>query len=597
MLPAQSLPDLMAEAGIRLKGFQTGRTQHVICPRCSGGKTREISLSVTVDDDGLGARWICHRGSCGWTDGGRIATTERTRPVAHVPAPVPPRAPPPHSAAETSSRPAWLHNFFDKRNIGPHTVAAFGVYASQRTFPQIGARPAIVFPYLLDGRVVNRKYRPYPDKNPMMQEPGALQTLFNVDRIAGANEVVWVEGEVDVLALFECGITPVVSLKDGAPATVNAANEKRFEALRVHETLLAAVKRFILAGDMDEPGLALREELARRLGRHRCYLVTWPDGCKDACDVLQRDGVEAVRTAISMAEPFPINGLQRIRAGTLTSLRNKLPPSTMTTGARATDAKFSLPTEGRLLVITGFPSSGKSAWTRFVMVHTAANHDRCWAVFSPEMEPWEHFVAECAEVYSGKPFWRGLGSMTDDDVVEAEAWLGDHITMIVCDAEEESPTLDWLLERAAACVLRDGATDLLIDPWNEIAHERGKDSETDYIGRMLQRLKAFAKRHGCNVWIVAHPAKPLPLRPGEKRPAPGPYDISGSQHWANKTDIGITVHSAEPGTAEIHLWKSRFRRWGQRGVAVKLEFDASVGRYSTPLNTPESVHVEDDNHT
>ena len=143
-------------------------------------------------------------------------------------------------------------------------------------------------------------------------------------------------------------------------------------------------------------------------------------------------------------------------------------------------------------------------------------------------------------------------------------------------------------------MLRDGTTDLLIDPWNEVEHVRGKDSETDYIGLMLRRLKAFAKRHGCNVWIIAHPAKPLPLRPGEKRAAPGPYDLAGSANWANKTDIGITVHSPEPGAAEIHLWKLRFRRWGQRGAVVKLDFDASTGRYSTPLNAPEPAEVEDD---
>ena len=597
---ASSLPDLLAEAGIRLKGFHTGRTQHVVCPRCSGGKTREVSLSVTLDDDGMGARWICHRGSCGWTDGGRVGSGQPDRGRAVTPFQAPPPAPPkpvvPHSAATMASRPPWLHRFFDKRNIGPRTVEAFGIYAAERTFPQIGTKPCIVFPYLLDGVVVNRKYRPYPDKNPMMQEPGALQTLFNVDRISGVDEAVVCEGEIDCMALYECGFAHSVTLKDGAPATVNASNEKRFEALRTHESLIGRVKRFILAGDMDGPGLALREELARRLGRHRCYLVTWPDGCKDACDVLQQHGPDAVRAAISMAEPYPIKGVQRIKAGTLTTLRNTLPPSTMTTGTRATDAKFSLATEGRLIVVTGFPSSGKSTWTRFVMIKTAIDHDRRWAVFSPEMEPWEHFVAECAEVYSGKPFWRSAGSMTDDDVAEAETWLGDHVTMIVCDSEEESPTLDWLLERATACVLRDGTTDLLIDPWNEVEHVRGKDSETDYIGLMLRRLKAFAKRHGCNVWIIAHPAKPLPLRPGEKRAAPGPYDLAGSANWANKTDIGITVHSPEPGAAEIHLWKLRFRRWGQRGAVVKLDFDASTGRYSTPLNAPEPAEVEDDYH-
>jgi twinkle protein len=184
----------------------------------------------------------------------------------------------------------------------------------------------------------------------------------------------------------------------------------------------------------------------------------------------------------------------------------------------------------------------------------------------------------------GKPFYpvSGIDSMTDDEIAEAEAFLRDRVTMLVCDAEGQAPTLDWLLERFAACVLRNGVTDALIDPWNEVWQLRGDMSETDFIGHCLQRLKAFAFRHGCNVWIVAHPAKPVPTRPNEKAPAPGPYSINGSSHWANKTDLGLTIHSPDPGLAQLHLWKSRMRRWGGRSaVPAIMEYDELTGVYRT----------------
>jgi twinkle protein len=585
----RTLPDLISDAGIRLKRFTPGHNEHVICPKCEGGRTREVSLSVSIDQDASGATWICHRGSCGWQDGARIQTNS----------PMPPprervtQKPRPHEPAQTSNRPGWLYEFFSARNIGARTVDAFGCYAVTRRFEPLGERPTIVFPYVFRGEVVNRKYRPHPEKQPQQQERDALQTLFNIDRLGDApGEIVWVEGEPDVMALFECGMPHAVSLKDGAPAKVSASeNDKRFEALRTHADVLEKARRIVLAGDMDAPGLALREELARRLGRHRCFIVTWPEGCKDACDVLRAHGPDAVLDAIKNAEPYPIEGLQRIKPGTLLALRRQPPPSTMTTGARSTDAMLKLPTEGRLIVVTGFPGHGKTTWTKFVMVHTASNHSRRWAVFSPEMQPWEQFAAECAQVFAGRPFWpipaRGghpaMAGMTDDEIADAEAWLADRIVMMVCDAEDQAPTLDWILERARAAVLRDGVTDLLIDPWNEIDHQRGDMSETDYIGRALQRLKAFGLRHGCNVWIIAHPAKPPPLKPGEKRVAPGPYDLSGSAHWANKTDLGLTIHSPIANAAEVNLWKPRFRRWGVRGAIGMLDFDDSTSRYSSPL--------------
>ena len=611
MQMAVPVADILAEAGIRLKSLRPGSNEHICCPKCDGGHTRETSLSVSIDADGDGATWVCHRGSCGWTDGARVSHTKLARQDAgfSMPkpgsdtfkvraAPVPSNAgyqsPAPHTEAQTANRPDWLYQMFAERQIGARTVHELGIYATERNFPHpVGRSPAIVFPYTLKGDVVNRKFRPHPAKNPMMQERDALPSLFNIDRLGDApDEIVWVEGEMDVAALFECGIRHAVTLKDGAPAGVKPETDpdaKRFAALRTHADVLEKARRIVLAGDMDAPGLALREELARRLGRHRCLTVDWPNGLKDACEVLKELGPDAVTEAIANAQHYPIDGLQKIRPGTLAALRSKPPPSVMSTGTRASDNILKLPTEGRLIIVTGDPSHGKTTWTKFAMIHTAENHDRRWAVFSPEMQPWEQFAADCAQVWCGKSFWplAGLPSMSEAEIQGAERWLENRVTMIVCDAEDEAPTLDWLIERARAAVLRDGVTDLLIDPWNEIDHQRGVMAETDYIGRALQRLKAFALRHGCNVWIVAHPAKPPALRPGDQRPAPGPYDLSGSAHWANKSDLGITLHSPKPGTAELHVWKTRHRRRGKRGNVALLDFDELTGRYSTTL--PELV--------
>jgi twinkle protein len=78
--------------------------------------------------------------------------------------------------------------------------------------------------------------------------------------------------------------------------------------------------RVILATDNDAPGNALAEELARRLGRERCWRVRWPgnvhegaqlqpDYRKDANEVLMADGPERLQMLLAAAEPYPIRGL------------------------------------------------------------------------------------------------------------------------------------------------------------------------------------------------------------------------------------------------------------------------------------------------
>jgi twinkle protein len=594
----QNLPDLLAEHGIpRMRSLAPGHSEKLVCPRCNGGKTREQSLSVTIDPDGDGAVWRCHRGNCGWTDGGKVADAARAvvpfrrHLVAHD-------TPTPHAEAE-KARDAWLYDWFSARGISVETVDAFGCYGARRWFAQGGEQQAIVFQYLFERQLVNRKYRSL-DKQ-LMQDKNPLPTLFNIDAIEVSptapepDMVIWVEGEPDVMAVHEAGFPQVVTLKDGAPSELRDENDprregdKRFAALATHADLLGAVKKFILAGDMDEPGKVLREELARRLGRHRCWLVAWPDGCKDAGDTLRLHGAEAVAQAINDAVPYPIEGMQRLEPGTLLALRHGTPPLVMSTGTRATDKILSLPGEGRLIIVTGIPNHGKSSWVMFVKVHLMHQHQRRFLVFSPEMQPWEGYVAQCAAVRAGKPFWplkdgagqvlRGM-SMTDEEIRDAEAWFRPRMVMLVSDAEDKPPSLEWILERARASVLRDGTTDLLIDPWNEVEHQRGDMTETEYVGRSLQQLRAFGLRHGCNIWIVAHPTKLRPVRPGDKIEPPTMYDINGGANWANKADVGIAIHSPDSVT-EVHLLKARFQRWGRRGQKAELEFDRNSGRYST----------------
>jgi twinkle protein len=401
--------------------------------------------------------------------------------------------------------------------------------------------------------------------------------LVNVEAVETWDAIWWTD-PLDVPVLVDLGFRQTVALAG-----------RLDDVLRDHADDLKSLKQIVLCLPKTEAGLNLREALAARLGRHLCHIVEWPDGCDDARQTILAHGVPRLEQVIQGASPYPISGLQRVKRFTLLTLRHTKPPETMTTGAGATDAILKLPTEGRLIVVTGIPAHGKTTWTRFAMVHTVTHEYRRWAIFSPEMQPWEQFAAECAEVFIGKPFWPkgGIEGMTDAEVLAAEAWIKDRVTMLVCDAEDEAPTLEWILERARTAVLRDGVTDLLIDPWNEIDQQRQRnETETDYIGRSLQRLKAFGLRHGCNIWVIAHPTKPTGLKTGEKRPPPGPYDISGAAHWANKADLGITIHSPDPGRTEVHLWKTRFRRFGKRGEVATLDFDEVTGRYMSPYHPP-----------
>jgi hypothetical protein len=140
-------------------------------------------------------------------------------------------------------------------------------------------------------------------------------------------------------------------------------------------------------------------------------------------------------------------------------------------------------------------------------------------------------------------------------------------------ADDEVPTIDWILERAASAVMRYGTHGLIIDPYNEIEHKRPAGmTETEYVSQLLGKVKRFILSRGVHCWFVAHPTKPQKLRNGSVAPL-SLYDIAGSANFVNKADIGIVVgRREEDGTqlADIDVKKVRFKQVGRPGKTTLM---------------------------
>lgn len=188
--------------------------------------------------------------------------------------------------------------------------------------------------------------------------------------LQGSDTVIIVEGEMDKLSLNAVGYWNVVSVPSGT-ATARLPDkplpspqlDRQFRYVYNCWDLLENAKKVILATDNDAPGVALAEELARRIGKEKCWSVAWPsrrqdhpqlspaapatdDGGsepaeqaaaagaawlmtsaaadmpaapvvgadpewfrKDANEVLVKDGPQALRAFIEAAQPVPVQGL------------------------------------------------------------------------------------------------------------------------------------------------------------------------------------------------------------------------------------------------------------------------------------------------
>ena len=157
----------------------------------------------------------------------------------------------------------------------------------------------------MGGELTNVKYR--DGRKNFKLYKGAEKVFYNIDSIVGYEYCIIVEGEMDVLALHEAGITNAISVPNGA--TLNSNNLDYLDSCIDY---FEDKEKIILAVDSDEAGQALQTELIRRLGSEVCFLSTFED-CKDANEYLQKYGKEKLTERITGARPVPLENVTTFR--------------------------------------------------------------------------------------------------------------------------------------------------------------------------------------------------------------------------------------------------------------------------------------------
>jgi len=431
----------------------------------------------------------------------------------------------------------------------------------------------LAVPYVERGVTVNHKYRLISEKRHQMDE-GAPLVLWNHDCLLEQSDkpVVICEGEWDAMVALSLGWR-ALSVPNGAPAqeTEDVANARRYDFLWRSKDLLNEVKSFILATDGDAAGIALRADLIRLLGADRCSFVEYPLGVKeplkDLNEVLETWGPEEVARVLNDAKPVPVQGLYK------PSDFPEVPPLRgLPCGIDPLDEFFEV-VFGTLIVLTGYANMGKTTVLDTILARMLAlDIPICVASFETMPRPILFDAIARALIGCGQSEFANHPQRR-----AAYETLEKRMTVITNALDDELEfDIDTFLETARIAVQRDGARVVVIDPWNELEHKRQRDeSLTEYIGRAIRKVKAFAKRHHIVVIIVAHPTKPLK---GVNQ-IPSLYDISDSAMWSNKADYGLVYHRKDKTLNEAQLAVVKVRKGlpGKAGVAL-VKFDHRTGR-------------------
>jgi twinkle protein len=546
------------------------------CPACSQErrKKRERTLSVTVESDRtLFDCWHCNETGVVFHEKPRDFVSQLQRKKREKVSKLP---------TKLNKSSDLIREFFHLRGVTLEDISNLPVITGTKYFGAIGVEAeAIGFVYGDPAQPNAVKWRPLDGTKAFTQD-GTSDIFYGLDMLPEKpKELIIVEGEADVIALASIGI-PALSCPNGAPKKVSEgkidpSEDRKFGYVWESKDLIEAAEKIIIATDNDGPGDALAEELARRIGRAKCYRTDWK-AFKDANDMLAEVGAAEVRDALDTSEAMPLSGVYSASEyfGQLEELYEQGHGKGETTGLSNIDELFTVK-PGLLYVVTGLPSMGKSEFIDQLMVNLATKRQWTWAVASFENQPAVH-MTKLAEKLCGKPFFEGVTPRMSREDLKRAADLIDDYFLFLQSRDGNLPTIDSVLSRTRDAIMRSGCRGLVIDPYNYVSQDSDK-SEHKQIEEMLTKLIAFAQAYEIAIFFVAHPKKIYPNEDGSM-PVPTGMHISGSAAWFAKADVGFTVHRSTAGV-EIHCWKVRHKWIGKQGVDF-LDYDVPTGRYFVP---------------
>ncbi|WP_416995965.1 bifunctional DNA primase/helicase [Alistipes putredinis] len=551
--------------GIEIPYGRTSGNVKVHCPQCREQRHDKRDKSLSCDlSTGM---FLCHY--CGYSGCAAERDQEEWRKPFYNPAPLRRSKPAYKKPAKTGNTAlsAKALAWFAGRGISERTLAEMKVTEGMEWMPQKnGQANTVQFNYYHNGQLMNTKFRTGDKCFKLVS--GAELLPYNIDAIKGCKECIITEGEMDALSFIECGRKDVISVPNGANANLSYLDDYIEEYFDDKETIY-------IASDTDTKGVALRDELLRRFGPERCRVLEYGDGCKDANEHLMKYGRESLLKCLADAPEMKIEGVFTVSdfEDSLDALFEHGMQKGVTIGHENFDRLCSFETK-RLCVVTGIPGSGKSEFIDEIAERLNMRYGWRFAYFSPENAPLAYHASKLIEKFTGKHFDKQHLSYGEYRQVK------EHLeTNFYFISPHNDFRLETILDKAKSLVRRKGIKALVIDPYNRLENEQGRQNETQYISETLDRLTNFAQQNDLLVILMAHPTK-LPKNKDGVIEAPTLYDISGSANFYNKADFGIVIHRNRiENTTEVHIQKVKFRHLGECGMA-QFKYNINNGRYS-----------------
>lgn len=370
----------------------------------------------------------------------------------------------------------------------------------------------IVIPYFEKGdleafHIKKLKLERTNGKKEMFASKGTKRSLYGKHMIDdNTSDLIITEGEFDALSWHSVGYQ-AVSVPNGV---------SDMEWINIDWDWLNRFERVYVCFDMDDPGQAASQEVCKRLGLHRCYIVKTP--CKDTNECLQEGlGREELTKCLASAKQIELDEIKR--PDDFASEVVDLYETDFSKQGWDTPWYPQLPWRVRrseFTVLSGFSGHGKTIALNQLMIHLVKQGARIMDA-SLEIKPGMTLfnMTKCA---------MAKRTSTRSEVQDCIAWLNESMFFLDCIGTVNVGRLMAAMEYARK---RHGIDVFVIDS----LFKCGLSSE-DYGSQreFADKLTTFCNNTGAHVILVAHSRK---VSTGNEYSIPTKSDVAGSSDICN----------------------------------------------------------------
>jgi twinkle protein len=560
----------LAEKHLGKYKIKNGQVVAEYCPICHGNNHDRETFAVGLSN-GL---WQCLRGSCG-KKGNFTQLCNMFGETSDTASYYLPKATKQEKKTYTKPDPENIKDltpeiikYFKARKISEQTLRDWHVGSDKDG--------NIVFTFYRDGVltfVKHRKPKKHTKEDGPKEWPDANTEpiLYGMDMTTFNKPLVITEGEIDALALYESGVSNVVSVPMGC---------NNFDWINLCWDYIEKFNQIILFGDSDEPGREMVATLATRLGEDRCmipqeypeYVVTSTNEshvCKDANEILYYYGPEYLKKMVDECEPAPIKGV--IDVGDIVYIDPISRPRIMTK-IPALDKMTGGLQEGGVSILSGKSGEGKSTLSGLFLLNAIEDGQKACA-YSGELDEvifLDWLLTQATErKYIGyktdERTKKNMPCVSEDIRKRIQKWIKGNLFLFDNKIVGEQEQTKAILGVFEACARRYGCKIFLVD--NLMSALTSPEEENRAQAKFTAQLKAFARKYHCHVIMVAHPRKSNGKKEFENE------DISGSSAIGNLADFVINVERYP--TRGIRLTKNRI--FGEKGF-INCDYDPATRR-------------------